>query len=383
MAGVLRERTTPMIEEAASRISMRTRFKRVQVRWRTMMQAAVAAAVAWEFATQVLGHKAPFFAPVSAIIALGQSYVQRGRRAVELVIGVSLGIALADVLLSQLGIGILQLGLVVFLAMGVALLVTPSQLFVNQAAVSAALVATIQPPTQGITFARSIDALTGGTIALIVAAVVLPANPLRMIRDAARPVLDELAATIDDVAEALLNRDRERVEAALARARGVDELGARFSSAVTESRETTRYAPARWSARPAVETYAEAAARIDLAVRNVRVLARGAVRAIALEDNVPEELADALRDLAGAVRALAPALEDPRELEEVRARAVRAAGKATRVLENTGNLSLSVLVGQIRSTAVDLLTGSGMPYQEAADAVRDAAGAVAAEASSG
>ena len=35
------------------------------------------------------------------------------------------------------------------------------------------------------------------------------------------------------------------------------------------------------------------------------------------------------------------------------------------MLEGTGNLSVSVLVGQVRSTAVDLLRGTGMSYDEA------------------
>jgi uncharacterized membrane protein YgaE (UPF0421/DUF939 family) len=373
MAAVLRERTTPMLEEAASRISMRDRLRRLHVRWRVMVQAAFASAVAWEIATQVWGHRAPFFAPVSAIIALGQSYVQRGRRAVELVIGVSLGIALADVFISQLGIGVAQLALVVFLAMGLALLFTPSQLFINQAAVSAALVATIQPPTHGVNFARSIDALTGGTVALLTAALVLPADPLRLIREAAQPVLEELAAVIEDVAAALRRRDRDLADAALERARGVDELEGRLAGAVSESRETIRYSPPRRRARSAVAVYAEAAAQIDLAVRNVRVLARGAIRALMLDDNVPEDVCRALEELAGAVRALAPALERGRGLEEVRAQALRAAVIATQVLERTGNLSVSVLVGQVRSTAADLLTGTGMSYEEAAEAVREAA----------
>jgi uncharacterized membrane protein YgaE (UPF0421/DUF939 family) len=298
------------------------------------------------------------------------------------VIGVSLGIALADVLLSQLGIGVAQLALVVFLAMGVALVVTPSQLFINQAAVSAALVATLQPPTQGITFARSIDALTGGTVALIVAGLVLPADPRRLIREAAKPVLEELAGTIEDVAGALERRDRDRAEATLARARHIDELEARFTTAVSESRETVRHSPPRWRARGMVEVYAEAAAQIDLAVRNVRVLARGAIRALVLDDRVPEEVSEALRELAGAVRALGSALEDEGRLDDVREPALRAAATATLVLERTGNLSVSVLVGQIRSTATDLLTGSGLPYDEASEAVR-AAASEAVEAASG
>ena len=42
------------------------------------------------------------------------------------------------------------------------------------------------------------------------------------------------------------------------------------------------------------------------------------------------------------------------------------------VLEATGNLSVSVIVGQIRSTAADLLAATGMSYDQSAGAVRDA-----------
>ena len=42
------------------------------------------------------------------------------------------------------------------------------------------------------------------------------------------------------------------------------------------------------------------------------------------------------------------------------------------VLERTGNLSVSVIVGQIRSTAADLLAATGMSYEGAAGAVREA-----------
>src|SRR5262249_26965697 len=111
----------PLIEEATerSRVSMSTRWNRVRLAWRTMVQASVAASLAWWVSVHIWGHKAPFFAPVSAILAVGQSYNERGRRAVELVIGVSLGIAVADVLLSLVGTGVVQLGVVVFIGIGV------------------------------------------------------------------------------------------------------------------------------------------------------------------------------------------------------------------------------------------------------------------------
>jgi uncharacterized membrane protein YgaE (UPF0421/DUF939 family) len=362
-------------EEAAerSRVSMRTRWHRVRMGWRVMVQAGVAVALAWAVAKLVWGHTTPFFAPVSAVIALGTSYRERGRRAFELVAAVTLGIAAADLLAYQLGAGVIQLGLAVFLAVGLGLFFGTSQLFVNQVAVSAVLVFTVSTAGNHVSFARALDALTGGTIALVVAAVLLPTNPLNLLRDSARPVLEELAGVLSDIAAALRSRDPAKAEAALVRARAIDELGARFFDATLESRETTRLSPARRRARDSVEFYAEAAARIDLAVRNVRVLARGAMRALALDENVPPEVADALEDLAAAVLALGGALERGEDFDSVRGPALRAASVATHVLEGTANLSVSVIVGQIRSTAADLLTGIGLTYEEATEAVREAA----------
>jgi uncharacterized membrane protein YgaE (UPF0421/DUF939 family) len=369
------DRAGPLIEEAAerSRVSMRTRLERLRVSWRSILQAGVASGVAWVIATEVFGHPQPFFAPVSAIITLGLTISERGRRAVEVAIGVAVGIAVGDLLVLVIGVGAAQLSLVVMLATSIAIFLGSGQMLATQAAVSAALVATLQPPTDGVTFARFLDALAGGTVALVVNALVLPADPVAMIRREARPLLDELAATLEDVAVAIVKRDRSLADAALARAREIDELTDRFAEAVSVARETTVYAPLRRRSRGRVDEFAEAAARVDLAVRNVRVLARGTIRAIRLDENVPPPVADAVRELAAAVRAFSGSLDAPARAADVRDHALKAAATATQVLENTGNLSVSVIVGQVRSTATDLLQGTGMSHDEAAGEVGRAA----------
>ena len=370
----LGHRAGPLIEEAAerSRVSMRTRFERLRLAWRSILQASVAAGVAWLIATEVLGHSKPFFAPVSAIITLGITVGQRGRRAVELALGVALGIAVADLLVLGIGTGPAQLAIVVALATSAAIFLGSGQLLATQAAVSAALVATLQPPTHGITFTRFVDSLVGGGVALVVNALLLPARPADMVRRAARPLLEELAATLEDIAVAVERRDSELASKALERARGIDELSAVLDEAVEVGRETSRYTLPRRGSRGVVESYGVAAGRIDLAVRNVRVLARGTIRGLTLEENVPVEVTRALRDLAEAVRALAAALDDPARSADVREASVRAASEASLLLERTGNLSISVMVGQIRSTAVDLLTAVGMSFDEATGVVREA-----------
>jgi uncharacterized membrane protein YgaE (UPF0421/DUF939 family) len=349
----LAERGGALIEGAAdmSRTSMRTRFDRLRVAWRSIVQASVAATAAYLIATDLAGHSQPFFAPIAAIITLGITVGQRGRRAFELAIGVAVGIGVADALVLLIGSG---------------------QMMVNQAAVSAVLVATL-PPAAHFSGARFVDALIGGGCALVVNALLLPADPVKLVKAAAEPVLDELAATLREVADAIETRTQEAAEHVLLRARELDRLEAELEDAVAVSRETARYAPSRRRSRGTVDFYAEASAQIDLAIRNVRVLARGVVRAARLGENLPPEIADAVRDLAAAVLALREALADPDRADEVRAPALHAAAKATQVLEQTGNLSVTVVVGQVRSTAVDLLRGSGLTYEEAAALVREAA----------
>ena len=370
----LSERAQPLIEEAAerSRASARTRADRLRHAARAVLQATLAATLAWLLATEIVGHQAPFFAPVSAMITLGLTQGQRGRRALEVVLGVTLGIAIADLLVILLGTGWWQLALVVAFAMTVALVLGSGDMFAQQAAVSAALVATLQPPDDGVSFARAVDALIGGGVALATSALFFPVNPVRLVRDAAEPVLTELAGVLDDVAQALADRDRAAVQAALERGRSIDDLARELEDALDVGRETARLAPPRRRSLDTVDDYAEAARQIELAVRNVRVLARGARRAIDLEENVPPAVSDALRDLAAAVRALGEALDNRQHADAVREPALRAAANATLVLESTGNLSVSVIVGQVRSTAVDLLRGSGLTYEQANTLVREA-----------
>jgi len=63
--------------------------------------------------------------------------------AIDVLLGVTLGIAIADLLVILLGTGWWQLAVVVSFAMTAALLLGSGDMFAQQAAVSAALVATL------------------------------------------------------------------------------------------------------------------------------------------------------------------------------------------------------------------------------------------------
>src|SRR5215213_10996936 len=124
-------------------MSMRARLGRVRAAWRTIVQAALATVIAWAAAHELVGHARPFFAPVAAIVTLGVTLGQRSRRAVEVAAGVTLGIAVADLLALLIGTGTWQLLVIVLLAMTAAILLGSGTIFVTQAAASAVLVVTL------------------------------------------------------------------------------------------------------------------------------------------------------------------------------------------------------------------------------------------------
>ncbi|MCZ4491201.1 MAG: aromatic acid exporter family protein [Conexibacter sp.] len=372
-------RSRLFIEEAAerSRVDFRARIARLRRLGPTLLMGAIGAGIAWLLATKAVGDKGAFFAPVAAIITLGLTVGSRLNRAIELSIGVPLGIALADVLVLEVGSGTAQLIGIVFFAMSLAVFLGGGPLLVTQAAVSAILVVTLQPPTNGLSFARAADALIGCGVALILNFLIAPIDPVALVRREADPVLRELAGGLDDIATALDERDRQQAFAALRRVRDIDAYTQRFLESLTIGRETASAAPQRRSDRGPLAVYSEAGGQIDLAVRNVRVLARAAVRAIEIGDRVPPEVAGAIRELREAVQSLEPWLDDPERTAAVIEPAVRAARHASAVLEQTTNLSVSVIVGQVRSTAVDLLRSVGMAPEEARARIRGGPQAIA------
>jgi uncharacterized membrane protein YgaE (UPF0421/DUF939 family) len=365
---------TELLGQAAevSRAGLRTRHQRVIATARPILQSAVAAALAWLVATDVFGHDQAFFAPISALITLGLTVGERRRRALELAIGVAVGIAVADALVALIGTGTWQVGVVTGLAMVGATLVGGGPLLASQAGVSAALVATIQPPEGGFDFDRFYDALVGSGVALLVGSLVLPVNPLKLVGERTAPLLERLAATFEDIARALSERDAGAADAALAAVPRVDAQHDAMRDALAAAADAARLSPGRRGTLRELERYGVAASELGLAVENLRGLARGVSRAINLGDPVPPEAVESITTLADSARALREYL-DGGDGQPSREAAAAAAALANAVLGETGNLSALNIVGQVRMAAVDLLRAGGLDRGRAQELVRTAA----------
>jgi uncharacterized membrane protein YccC len=362
-----------LMEQAAevSRAGIRTRRERIIATARPILQTSVAASLAWLIATEVVGHSTPFFAPISAVITLGLTIGERRRRAVELAIGVSVGIAIADLLVSWIGSGTWQVGVVTGLAMLAATLVGGGTLLASQAGASAVLVATLQPP-EGFDFTRALDALVGSGTALVVGSLLLPVNPVRLVREALGPVVDRLVAVLERIADALEQRDAVEADAALTAVGRLDVRYDQVAATLGAAGDAARISVGRRGMLGSLERYVVAEEEIGVAIEDVRALARGSTRAIALDDSTPPEVIAAIRALAEAVRELANMLEDEAEPERAREAAMRAVRLANAVLAETSNMSALHIVGQVRLVAADLLRASGLERAEASQAVRSA-----------
>jgi uncharacterized membrane protein YgaE (UPF0421/DUF939 family) len=354
-------------------LTVRDRLQRVRANAALTVQAGLAAGLAWYVARDLIGHPAPFFAPIAAVVTLAVSVGQRFRRAVELVVGVAVGIGVGDLLIAWIGTGPVQIAVVVILAIVAAILLGSGSALVTQAANSAVLVATLTPPGSGLSFPRFVDALVGGLVALAVMALLLPTNPLTLVGRATRSVLTPLADGLAEAAGALADRDRERAERALGRLRAGEADLRRFHEALAAGRESATLAPIRWRTRGALAQYLDAADHIGHALRNSRLLVRRSIRAIADGEPVPGGLPEAVGLLGEAVGWLRRELADAVEPEACRGRALTAVSEVARAYATGVGFSGGVVVAQVRSIATDLVRASGVVDPEAERLVRSAA----------
>ncbi|PGH45040.1 FUSC family protein [Micromonospora sp. WMMA1996] len=369
------------MREATDRLGDRVREagrasrQRVRTYFIVAVQAGLAAALAWLIAREVLGNPDPTFAPAAAVGVIAAALGGRTRRTVELVVGVVLGIVVGDMLIRLLGTGPWQTGAVVFLAVSAAVVVRGTGALVTQAGGTAVLVATLTPVSPDLELPRTINALVGGAVGLLVVLVLAPLNPLRTVRRVADPALDTFAREMTASAEALAHGDARAADAVLARMRAAEPELNRIDEVVGAADEVVRFSPVRWRRRRALAAYRNGAEHLDRAFRNSRALVRRVGTALRDREPVPADLPAALEHFGTAIRLLHREFlgaQEPHAARERVLRAVRDAGAACR--QDIG-FSGTIVVSQLRTAANDVLRATGVPADEARRQVRRAAAA--------
>jgi uncharacterized membrane protein YgaE (UPF0421/DUF939 family) len=327
---------------------------RLRGRMLPIVQNATAAVGAWLLATAILPDPRPAFAAIAAVIAIGVTHGERAGRALQLVGGVVLGITIATLLISIIGTGPWQIGVLIILAMTAATAVGAGEVLVVESAVSAILLVALDPgAAEGFSATRIAEGAIGGAVALAVSSFLFPPDPALAPGRVAQAMFVELGRALERIATALDARDPGAAERALIDARQIDEMIREVEEEVSTGQETAKYTPPRRSSRVLLDRYARSIPQVDYAVRNTRVLARHVVSLVREGEQVPDGLSSAVRDLSNSVWELAASYDAPQHAEPARRLAVQAAAGAAAIPEASTDLVL--VRGQLRSAAADLV----------------------------
>ncbi|APT85546.1 membrane protein [Corynebacterium aquilae DSM 44791] len=352
-----------------------TRWHRLRASLFPILQVGVAAGLANWIAQHLFSHHQPFFAPMAAVIVLGLTGGDRLRRAVELNIGVSLGVGIGDLFVGHFGTGWWQMPLLVMVSLALAVFVDKGPLMATQAAIGSVLIATIMPPGTSGGSGRMLDAFVGGLVGVMVIAL-LPTSPLKGGRQEISKVLFLASATLEKVASGVRESDPDSIQAALQRARGSQANINAMIAAAKEGKESLKVSPLLWRQKHQVNSLVRVLNPVDNVMRNTRVMARRSVVLAQDHDTVSEEQIHIIQQLAAVTDRLAHmyagsgAKDASAETAELTKVLRKLAAQSGLEIAQDRVLSAQVILGQTRSIIVDLLQICGMSRRSAQATLR-------------
>lgn len=352
-----------------SRRSAQRRTKRWRDRAFVILQCAGAAGLAYALAKHVFDLPAPLFAPVAAVVCLGITYGQRLRRAIEITVGVAIGVLVGETIIHLFGIGVWQVALIVLVAMSLATLVGAGVLIATQAGVQAMVIALLASTPAGA-FGRWFEAIIGCSVAVLLAAIV-PTSALLRPRAQARSILHTQVELLQGVVQALRDQDRPAAEHLLSQARRTERELDRLRGYTNDGLELLRLSPFHRKRHQDVHGVSEVVEPLDRCVRNARVLIRRATVALQTGEAVPDLYVQWLQDLTECLDAIACAMDKQSYSQHTIDRLV-SLGERTVHPAAGASLSAEVMRAQMRSMVVDLLMVTGLNFAQAQDLVQPA-----------
>jgi hypothetical protein len=350
---------------AAGRVAERLSAGSIRVRdsLPAILQITVTAVAAYAFASFVLGHDQPLIAAIVAITALGFVRDARPVRVLETVVAMTLGIVLAELLLLAFGGGVWQYALALALTLALARLVSANAAFAIAAAVQCSLVMLVPAPDGG-PFVRTLDAVVGGAFALAATAVI-PRDPYRAATREGRRLIDEHVAVLGELADALRSGSTDAAGRALSRARATQPLVEAWMASVDSGLAIARVSPIVHRATFDLERQRVMLGGLDLATRNLRIIARR-IEWVLRDGRARPEVADVHARVAVALGLLADSMGDVSAQPVAR----QAFAEIARHLDPVailpdGPVGDRNTITALRPYLVDLLTSTGLELDAA------------------
>ena len=328
-------------------------------------QLVVAATLAYLFAHNVLGHAAPLVAVTLTVSSLGLVRDARPVRVLETVIGMLVGVVIAETMYVIAGSGWWQMALALAVTLAVARVLSPQPAFAISAGIQSIIVMVI---ATGPAYTRLLDGVVGGTAALLVTALI-PRNATKgEVRDglALFSAFDAAGATL---VQALRRGDPLRAERGLEKARALHPLVEEWRASVETGLAVARISPFLRRQGSELVRHRRILFSADLAARNLRVIGRRVVYLV--EDGTSRAVvADLLAEVLRAGTLVADTLEDlalePAVRETLRALAARLDPRSLPAGATHGERDLVVAM---RPLVVDFLTAVGVAPADARAAI--------------
>lgn len=344
---------------------LREAYERLRRYFIVALQAGVAAGLSWYVAHTLLHNPQPLFAPAAAVGTIAAAIGNRVRRTAELLAGVIVGVLIGDLIIQVIGNGPVQTGLVVALAISAAVAFRGSGAVMVQAGSTAVLLGTVEPNAPDLAVPRTANALVGGGVAVVVALLLLPLNPVRVVHRAAGPTLDLFADQLTRTAQALVAADGGQADAALQRLQAAEAERRQTTEIVAAAAEVASLSPWRRRNRSRLRRYQHAAGHLELAFTNSRNMVRRAVALLDTGEPVPPELPAAIETFGQSLRLLHRDFLAGRDPALARGRALDAVEQARRARARGLGFSGTIVVSQIFIVANELLQASGLSKPEA------------------
>lgn len=323
-----------------------------------ILQLVAASFFSYLVAHFVLGHPAPLLSVTVAISSLGFARDTRPGRVASTAIAMVVGVSISEVLLLTFGHGALQLAVAIAVSLILARAFSKNPAFALTVTLQAVLVQLLAAPTGG-PFARVIDGLVGGLMALTFTAL-LPRNPIKLARKDAAALFGLMKKTLADLRQVALTSDPEVADDALRKIRKsqplVDNWQGSLDSALAISKVSPFY---RW-AQLEMAQQRQLLEGMDLATRNLRVITRR-VDFLLQEGRSLEKIAGLFSKILIAVDLLEQSLDD----FSMRAKAKKYLAKLIATLDpqqfdSKLTLGETVLLMQLRPLTIDLAIAAGM-----------------------
>jgi uncharacterized membrane protein YgaE (UPF0421/DUF939 family) len=323
-----------------------------------LLQGTAAATAAWFIAKHIASHPDPFFAPMSAFVALNASRGERGLNAVRLLLGVIVGIVVGELTVAFFAEGYGSLAVGVFVATAIARALSDVRIIVAQAATASILTVAVARGEAGPQ--RLQDALIGAGVALVFSQFLFSPEPVRLVRRAEQSALSGMAGGLELTARALERSDSDLAQYAMTTFRGLHDR-------LTEL-ERTREAGPRvvrhslfWRYRmPPVVRENENAAYLELLGISCLTLTR---TAILIDPSDRATITPTLRDLAHILAGLSKNPAD-RSLRQTAVDEAREIDLHLTAGDASARAELTAVRMVARMVVADIMTFAGVDSEE-------------------